>query len=127
MIKNHPYQNLYFNSLAKINFEKNFEADFWGLTNKQALEKILKKDKDEINVYALSTSDLKLSKNFKKIDRDRINVVYNIQEADYLIDTHYSWKGERKIKDKLSEFNIFNEIKIEGISVNTIYKKKLLE
>ena len=128
MIKNHPYQNLYFNSLAKINFEKNFEADFWGLTNKQALEKILKKDKDEINVYALSTSDLKLSKKIlKKIDRDRINVVYNIQEADYLIDTHYSWKGERKIKDKLSEFNIFNEIKIEGISVNTIYKKKLLE
>ena len=92
------------------------------------MEKILKKDKDEINVYALSTSDLKLSKKIlKKIDRDRINVVYNIQEADYLIDTHYSWKGERKIKDKLSEFNIFNEIKIEGISVNTIYKKKLLE
>ncbi|MDJ1505981.1 phospholipid carrier-dependent glycosyltransferase [Xanthocytophaga agilis] len=44
MIKNHPYQNVYFNTLAGRNIEKNFERDYWGLSYKQALEYIVAHD-----------------------------------------------------------------------------------
>ena len=46
MIKNHPLQNIYFNSLAK-NWDKRFEVDYWGLSNKPALDKILKASKED--------------------------------------------------------------------------------
>ena len=45
MYLNHPFQNVYFNFLAEKNFNKNFEMDYWGISNKIALEYITKKNK----------------------------------------------------------------------------------
>jgi len=47
MIKNHPFEDFYFNSLAGKNMQeikKNFELNYWGTPYKQALEYILKHD-----------------------------------------------------------------------------------
>jgi hypothetical protein len=47
MIKDHPYQNVYFNSIGKLFYkplEKNFEMDYWGLSYRKALEDILATD-----------------------------------------------------------------------------------
>jgi len=41
MIKNHPYQQVYFNYIAHKDFNKNFEMDYMGVTNKNALEFIV--------------------------------------------------------------------------------------
>ena len=38
-IKYHPHQNNYFNILARNETHKNFDMDYWGLGNKQAIEK----------------------------------------------------------------------------------------
>ena len=48
MIKDHPHQNVYFNFLAGKNIQTKFELDYWGLSNKQALEYILKNDSKNI-------------------------------------------------------------------------------
>ena len=45
MIKHHPFQNVYFNMLAGKEIEKKFEMDYWGLSNKQALDYILKMER----------------------------------------------------------------------------------
>ena len=128
MIQNHPHQNIYFNLLGKKNFNQNFEMDYWGLSNKQALEFLLKINQKDLSVMTLSTADLNLSKKiFKKNDRDRINVVYKLGQADYLIDTHYSWKGESINANILNEYDLLYEIKIDEMPVNSIYKKKGLE
>jgi len=47
MIINHPYENVYFNSLAGKNIRQNFELDYWGLSFKQGLEYILASDKSD--------------------------------------------------------------------------------
>jgi hypothetical protein len=44
MVKNHPYQHVYFNKLAGSNVEKRFERDYWGLSYRQALAYILRTD-----------------------------------------------------------------------------------
>ena len=48
MIINHPFQNVYFNSLAGKNIRQNFELDYWGLSYKQGLEYILANDTSDI-------------------------------------------------------------------------------
>ena len=54
-------------------------------------------------------------------------MVYKLGQADYLIDTHYSWKGESINANILNEYDLLYEIKIDEIPVNSIYKKKGLE
>ena len=42
MYSNHPFQNVYFNILAGKKFNERFEMDYWGISNKNALEYIAK-------------------------------------------------------------------------------------
>ena len=39
--KFHPHQNVYFNLLFKNNFQKNFDLDYWGLSNRSSLKYII--------------------------------------------------------------------------------------
>lgn len=126
MIKNHPYQNFYFNLIMKNNFNKYFEVDYWGLTNKKALEIILNQNEATVNVFLKGTSDLNLSKRIlSKENRAKINIVGKIEEADYVINHFYNWrnKDDWQKKDPPDGFEILKEIKINGISINSIYKK----
>ena len=50
MVRYHPYQNVYFNVLAgrdMKDIKKNFELDYWGLSYREALEYIVKNDKNK--------------------------------------------------------------------------------
>ena len=44
MIKNHPFQAMYFNFLAGKNWDTNFELDFWALGHRSAQEFIAQQD-----------------------------------------------------------------------------------
>ena len=102
MIKYHPHQNVYFNFLAGKNIEKKFEIDYWGLSNKQAFEYILKNENNEkINIgsagpISLENSKMILSKN----NRNRINITEN-NKADYIIDNYVNWHGKYKAQGQL--------------------------
>ena len=126
MLINHPFQNLYFNSIFKSNYNKYFEVDYWGLTNKKALEIIIEQGKDTNNVYMEGTSDLNLSKRIlNKNDRKKINIVGTIEEADFIVNHFYNWrnKGNWQKNEPPVGFKILEEIKIDDISINSIYKK----
>ena len=126
MIKDHPYQNTYFNFLAGKNIEQNFELDYWGLSNKQALEYILKKDdQQKINIgsatpISLTNSIMILSQK----NRNRINISEN-NKADYIIDNYTNWHGKYKKKQYIipDNFIINNEIIVSGKKIVSIYKK----
>ena len=127
IFKNHPYQNVYFNLLAGKNFNKNFEMDYWGISNKDALEFIALSNKNKVKVANIGTTDLLISKKMlKKNIRDKIDIIHNINEADYIINNFRDWKGNFKPTDSIipKNFNIINEIKVNGISINTTYYKK---
>jgi hypothetical protein len=44
MWKAHPFQNVYFNTLAGTDLRSRYELDYWGLANRKALEYMAKND-----------------------------------------------------------------------------------
>ena len=91
MIRNHPFQNVYFNVLAGSDARQTFELDYWGLSFRQGLEYIVKNDKRPV---------IKLSANvppplihnaifLEKSDIKRLQLT-GIAHADYFL-TNYRW------------------------------------
>ena len=97
MIKDHPHQNIYFNFLAGKNIGTKFELDYWGLSNKQALEYILKNDnKSVIKIGSAGPISLENSKQIlSSLDKKRVMISENI-ESDYIIDNYVYWYGNYK-------------------------------
>ena len=94
MYKNHPFQYVYFNFLAGKNFNEKFEMDYYGVSNKNAMEYIIGKDDQEIKIYNLNTTDLYLSKKIlKKEMREKIKIVHNVQDSNYITNNYVrrSW------------------------------------
>ena len=127
MYQNHPHQNVYFNFLAGKNFNEKFEMDYFGISNKEALEYIVKHEDKKVKIHNLSTADLNLSKKIiKKKMRKNIDIVFNSKNADYIINNYRNWKGNVNPANFTipDNFKIFHEIKVNNVSINTIYKKK---
>ena len=125
MIKIHPHQNVYFNFIAGKNIEKKFEMDYWGLSNKQAFEYILKNDKQsKIFIAPASTNHLKNSKKIlNKNDRNRIEIT-GINEAFYIIDNYRNWHGAPKKEFLMPDnFKIIKEIYNGKQKIISIYKR----
>ena len=128
MVNNHPYQNTYFNLLAGKNFDKKFEMDYFGISNKNALEFLMKNETKNIKVYSISSPiDLNLSKKIlKKEIRDKINIIKDINNADYIINNYRDWTGKTDGRNLAipENFKIMHQIKVNKVAINTIYKKK---
>ena len=127
MYKNHPFQYVYFNLLAGKSFNEKFEMDYFGVSNKSLLEYIIENDDKKVHVYNLSTTDLHLSKKIlKKEIREKVDIVDNINSADYITNNYRDWNGILEPTKFMipKNFKIFYEIKVDGVSINTIYKKQ---
>ena len=130
MFNMHPYQNVYFNFLAGKNPEQYFESDYWSLSNREILEKLLKKDSSEkLKIWVSSDTPLQKTINYMidKSDRNRIQIVENIDESDYILNNYRYLNGEYSINkynfDK-TQFEIFEQVKVDGIIINSLYKNK---
>ncbi len=125
MIKNHPHQYSYFNFFLKNDFDKKFELDYWGLSNYQALLYLSQKAENKIKVSRVSDTDLQLSKQFlpKKL-REKILIVGDVNDSDFIIDNKIHWNGVLYKKERILKKNFikFYEVKVDNISINTIYK-----
>ena len=125
--KHHPYQYVFFNPLFKNLAKNNFDLDYWGLSNKDALEYIIENDsKDVIKVSKISFTSLENSLLImKKKKVDRIMIVNDLKNADYVTD-NYRKKGWGKVENiELLEtkFVKIHDIIVNNIIINTIYKK----
>ncbi len=49
---NHPYENVYFNSLAGKNPQLKFDLDYWGLSYRQGLDYLVRNTKQEPSKFA---------------------------------------------------------------------------
>ena len=60
----HPFQYIYFNSIFEKNANKLFEIDYWGVSNKSSLEKLMEDnlEKNKIVVGVASLTNLYLSR-----------------------------------------------------------------
>jgi len=128
MIKIHPYQYVYFNFLAGKNVEKRFDADYWALSNKQALEFILlTSNKKSIKIYQASNMNLNTSKEiFSEELKENIHIVSEKSKADFIISNGRYWGGNpntrfAKIPDN---FTIYKEIITDRVKIVSIFKRE---
>ena len=126
MIKDHPHQNVYFNFLSGKNIEEKFELDYWGLSNKQALEYILKNDsRSIIKIGSAGPISIENSKQIlSSIEKSRIQISKN-SKSDYIIDNYINWYGKYKKKryEIPKNFKIYKEIFVSGKKIISIYKR----
>ncbi len=133
MIQNHPLQNLYFNQFAG-DWNRRFEVDYWGLSNKQALERVLKNEPNGIILawpghgyqwpggWQLPfTQNLKI---LKTDDLTRISIPTTINESTYIFTSHQGNDGFNTDSYKADfRFALVDEISIDKNPVISIFKK----
>ena len=128
MIKNHPFQFGYFNKFAGNNIRDNFEIDYYGTSNRIALEYIVKNDKrNKLKIFVKSESPYYLSLLIlDKKYRKRLEFVNDINNSNFIVTNHFYQKGypsdiERDLKRK---FELYKEFKVNEIPINSIYINK---
>ena len=125
MIKYHPHQNVYFNFITGKETTKNFEADYWGLSYRQALEFLLEyDDRDTIPVVSTNFPGEFNAMILKPEDRQRLHYV-EYTKADYWL-TNYRFPTEhQRYFNKESPYdNVVWERKVNGSPIIGIYRLK---
>lgn len=119
----HPFQNVYFNILAGQDWVKNFEVDYWGLSNRQALEYLASIDEsDQIYVMSETVPPLDLAlKSLPENDRNRIIVVNSFDKTKYVIN---NYRFNFRDYEAQGYYKKLLDIKADGEVINSIYVKK---
>ena len=124
--KNHPNQFVFFHPIYKtFTFEK-FDLDYWGVSHKQVLEKILEiTDEETINIIAISYTNLNDSlRVLQKNQQKKFKIVDSINKADFVIDNYMrKWSytpGEENLKEN---FKVVYNLIVDGNKINTVYKR----
>ena len=130
IIQSHPVQNIYFNYIAKHFISNMLPYDYWGSGNKVTIDKLLKLDNSKKIKLSVSsyTSLNKMKKLYNANDKDRLVIfgTANKQLTDYIF-TNYYYERNPLIAKKYSipdNFYPYIKLKINGIKINEIYKKK---
>ncbi len=124
--KNHPYQFVYFNPIFKSLTKNNFELDYWGISNRSVLEQIFHiNEKNDFKVTTISYTSLNDS--LRILDpkiREKISIVYDLNDADYVIDNHRKkWSSTPGEENLEKNFSIIYSLIVDGNIINTVYKK----
>ena len=138
LVKNHPYQYTFYNLLITNKNLKNFELDYYGVSNLKILKKISLLSKKNVNkIYVFSVNPYKLSLNLLS-EKKKKNYLFvnNIEDADFIITNHYYQDHYYKEKDYLesrhpsyieeylnNNFKLVYEIKSNNVRINSIYRK----
>ena len=89
-------------------------------------ENLKKKKKKGILLPVSAPFHCSLMKNAAEEMREKIKIVHSPNDADYITNNYIDWRGETKPTEfQVPEnFEIIYEIKVDGIPINTILKKK---
>lgn len=126
-LKNHPFQFVYFNPIFKSITKNKFDLDYWGISNKFILKKILEINLGQsFKVTTVSFTNLNDSvRILPSSEREKISVVYNIDNADYVVDNYMKkWSSTPGENNLMKDFKIVYNLIIDGNIINTIYKRK---
>lgn len=122
MIKNHPFQQVYFNNFVshdKESLRKNYEMDYWGLSYKQGLEYILAHDNaDTIKLMRDHSLEAIMVNNISMLplaQRNRCIIVDEPQAKYFMTNFRYH-------PDDYSYPVIYHDFKVENSTMLRIYK-----
>ena len=57
---------------------------------------------------------------------DKIIISNDLNNSDYIVNNYRNWNGNVKPQELIvpSNYKVYYQIKVDGVSINTIYKKK---
>ena len=118
-IKNHPYENVYFNNIMVSLFggRDKFERDYWRLSAKQSWQYILSNDDSEHIEYLYE--DGAWANTLILPDADQLRLQYSLEitdSTDYYI---YSYRRPAELKGK----EVYS-ITVDGLKILSVYKLK---
>ena len=125
MIRNHPYQMVYFNVLVRGKAPDNFERDYWGASSSECLRFIVSQSDDlRINVgdYDAGLTAAKFA--LKKSDRDRIvddSFGYEANRMKYLVLNYTRVIGNEK---SILFYEPVYKIQADGMNIATVLERK---
>ena len=123
-VRNHPYENLFFNRLAGENMaqiKQSFELDYWGLAFKQGIDYILLSDRGEkIPIYVTEPPgeyyiDYFLPANL----RDRLILKDSSDQARYFIGNYASHPEEYPFQKKI--YSVY----LDGASILSVFDLRM--
>ena len=120
MVRSHPHQNVYFNSLVGglRNAKGNFEIGYWGPEFREGLEYILKNDsRENIDTYASWEPVWFNAEILTPPERERIRYVGKKNQADYFLSNYHRHPDEYEFDEVWSR-------KINGVKIMTVYGLK---
>ena len=124
MYKNHPFQHLYFNLLAKKDLIDNYQVDYWGLSNLFLIRYLLKTHPtNEIKVLKCVGLDISLSM-LTETEKSRIRFVDKFDENTYALFTYRFGSPEEHTLWRSSKQNFLTvyNLKVDDQVVATIFK-----
>jgi hypothetical protein len=130
IFRNHPVQSVYFNHLSKSFVINNFYYDYWGLSNKIVINKLIEQEYIGIPLKISNASlvDLNKVKIFlDKKDRNKIQLMgnQNKENADYIY-TNFYYITQSKTDKKWTSPEGFKSIirfELDGLLISEVYKK----
>ena len=122
--KFHPHQYVYFNFLFKEKFNNNFEKDYWGLSNTQSLKYIINNNAEyPIKIATKSFSSLEYSSlMLDDADKDKVSIIYNLPDAEFII-TNYRIRQKKNFIIDKKKYKKYYEITVDNVPINTVYRK----
>jgi hypothetical protein len=125
MIRHHPFQHLYFNSLMTLfSSHDSFERDYWGVTNVKGLEYILANDdRKRITIRPLGLTSIQQAIVLLK-PQDRVRMILDPLnlESDYILTNYRFIDGSKFVKPD-NTYAVFHEIYVDSRLVLTIYRR----
>ena len=130
LIKLHPHQHIYFNTIFEKKANNLFEIDYWGVSNKNSLEKIIKNnlEKEKITIGVASFTNLYLSAKMlpKNLQNKIIITGQDYQNSDFVFNNNI-YEINSKFDDKYlipKTFEKHLSFKKGNVLINEFYKKK---
>ena len=139
LIKDHPYQYTFYNSFVTNKNIKNFELDYYGVSNLDILKKLDSlSNNNTYKIYMFSVNPYDLSLNMiNENEKRKYQFVKKIDEAEFILTNHYYQDYYFKEKYYLTsnhpvfvesyldkKFDLLYEIKSNNVRINSIYLKK---
>ena len=126
IIDNHPFQNVFFNSVQKKIIKKSFELDYWGNSDIHMLKHILKSNKKE-NITVGGTGYVWIKGSFGLLgpeEKSRL-IDTDVYGADFIIDRKSPPYVDSKLTSYIeSNYDKYFELIVDGNIINTIYKRR---
>lgn len=135
MYRANPLQNVYFNALAGHNWRANYDLDYWGLANREALTAIVTADPSPI-IQIASISASSVEESFRILeakDRNRVQLIAyeKIGSAPrapgsppIYVFNNYKRVETPDILDQDPKFEIFYRRLVDQEIILTVYKLK---